>query len=175
MTALLNAQASDGDQDKKEDYFRCQIPEESSQGTIRAGRRKVSAQVQEASIDGFTVLVRSKDAKHLPMGASWALEFDSSLLEVTGQWFFNAPGGFVQIGLRRLRDLTPEPVYRAPLMSRFFSGKMSGSTTSAAGFGGFVIALFLALSLPGLGEQLGTADRIQGAVHWIYSEFTGLF
>lgn len=175
MTALLNAKANDGDQEKKVDYFRCQIPEEASKATIRVGRRKTCAQVQESSIDGFTVLVRDKDAKNLRIGEPWVLEFDGSRLEVTGQWFFNAPGGFIQIGLRRMRDLTPEPVFHTPFLSRFSSRKMSASATSAAGFGGFVIVLFLALSLPGLGEQLGTSGRIQGAVHWIYSEFTGMF
>ena len=175
MTALLNAQAVDGDQEKRDEYYRCQVPEELSKATITTGRRKTCAQVQESSIDGFTVLVRDKDAKHLPMGAPWVLDFDGSRLEVIGQWFFNAPGGFVQIGLRRLRDLTPEPVYRAPFFSRFSSSKMANSATSAAGFGGFVIALFLALALPGLGEQLGTSDRIQGTVTWIYKEICNLF
>jgi hypothetical protein len=175
MTALLNAQDQEGDQEKKDDYFRCQIPIESSKATISAGRRKTCVQVQEASIDGFTVLVRDKDAKNLRMGKPWVIEFDGSRLEVIGQWFFNAPGGFIQVGLRRMRDLTPEPVFRTPFFSRFSTAKMSGSATSAAGFGGFVIVLFLGLSMPGLGEQLGTSDRIQGAVKWICSEFTGLF
>jgi Na+/H+ antiporter NhaC len=52
---------------------------------------------------------------------------------------------------------------------------MTASATSSAGFGGFAIVLFLALSLPGLGEQLGTSDRIQNAVQWAYSEFGNLF
>jgi hypothetical protein len=109
MTATLNANANEGDQDKKVEYFRCQIPAECSGAVIHAGRRKTKTQVQEASIDGFTVLVRGKDAKKLRIGEPWVLEYDGSRLEVVGQWFFNAPGGFIQLGLRRLLSLSIVP------------------------------------------------------------------
>jgi hypothetical protein len=139
------------------------------------GKRKLQAQVQESSIDGFTVLIKAKDARKLRIGDPWILEFDESRLEVIGQWFFNSPGGFVQVGLRRLRDLTPEPVFKTPFWSRFSTSKASASVTSPAAFGGFTIVLFLALALPGLGEQIGSASHIQEAVHWLFAEVTGVF
>lgn len=159
----------------KSDFFRCQISEECSAAQLRAGKRKLPTQVQESSIDGFTVLIKSKDARKLRIGDPWILEYDDSRLEVIGQWFFNSPGGTVQVGLRRLRDLTPEPVFKTPFWSRFSTSKTSESVTSPAVFGGFAIVLFLALALPGLGEQLGSANHIQEAVQWLCGELTGLF
>ena len=156
--------------DKSADFFRCPIQDGSREAFLRASRRRCKVQVHETSIDGFTVLVSAKEARKLKVGETWVLEYDDTRFEVLGQWFFNSPDGRVQLGLRRLRDLTPIPTIRQSFFSRFGSGKTAASATSASGFGGFIIVLFLAMALPGLGEQLGTADRIQGTVQWIYLE-----
>ena len=168
MTAMLPEKPQDSE------HFHCLVAEEKRDAVLRGGRRRSKVQVHDTSIDGFTVTVSAKEARKLKVGEPWVLEYDGSRLEVLGQWFFNAPDGRVQLGLRRLRDLTPVPEIRQPFLSRFFAGKMSASATSPAGFGGFVIVLFLAMALPGLGEQLGTADRIQGAVQWLYTGFGSL-
>lgn len=157
-----------------DDFFRCPIQSEQSQAIILVGRKRANASVQETSIDGFTILISQKEASKLSVGKPWILEYDGTRTEVMAQWFFNSPDGKVQVGIRRMRDLTPVPTIRRSFGS-LFGGQLAASATSPAGFGGFVLVLFCAMALPGLGEQLGTADRIQGAVRWLYFESMGLF
>ncbi|MDA8743493.1 hypothetical protein N9N28_02565 [Rubripirellula amarantea] len=157
------------------DFFRCALDEAHSRGRITVGRKTATVQVQDTSIDGFTVLISKKEAGKLKVGQSWILEHDGTRFEVNAQWFFNAPDGTVQVGLRRLRDLTPPPKLQCASLWGRLGGGVSQSATSAAGFGGFVMVLFCAMALPGLGEQLGTAARIQGAVRWLFFEASSVF
>ncbi|MGB7326800.1 MAG: hypothetical protein WBD31_18130 [Rubripirellula sp.] len=153
-------------------FFRCPISSDRSKATIRVGRRKFAADVHETSIDGFTVLVSPKYSSKLKVGRPWILVYDGTRTEVHPQWMFNAPDGHVQIGLRRLRDLTRPPKVKRSLLSSIGGRKYDDPSYSAVGFGGFVLALFSLMALPGLGDRLGTSDRIQGTVRWIASELS---
>lgn len=157
--------------EKSADCFRCPVPSDQSRGTIRIGRRKIEASIQDASIEGFTVLIEPKHAKRLAVGVPWKLEYDGALLEIQAQWFFHAPDGRVQVGLRRIRDLTePERIGTWwPTTDNSRSAEDAGSSTLA--FAGFVLVLFVALALPGLGDRLGTAPKIGGAFDWVVDGF----
>ncbi|MFK8111005.1 MAG: hypothetical protein AB8B91_02320 [Rubripirellula sp.] len=160
----LPPQTSKQDQDG---FFRCPVQSENSKATICVGRRKSQASVQETSIDGFTVLVSPRDASKLSVGRTWVMEYEGTRTEVHPQWFFNAPDGHVQMGLRRLRDLTkPDPI-RSSLLTRFGGKRCEDPSYAAAIFGGFVLLLFSLMALPGLGDRLGTSDRIQDAFRWV--------
>lgn len=148
-------------------FFRCPVQSENSQALIRVGRRKSSAVVQETSIDGFTVLVSPRDASRLSVGRAWVLEYEGTKTEVHPQWFFNAPDGHVQMGLRRLRDLTKPAPIRSSLLTRYGGRRYEDPSYAAAVFGGFVLLLFSLMALPGLGDRLGTSDRIQDAFRWV--------
>lgn len=150
-------------------FFRCPMPKERSDATIRIGRRAIATQVQEASIDGFTVTILPKFSSRLKVGRPWVLEHDGTRIEVHPQWMFNAPDGHVQVGLRRLRDITRQQPIRKK-MSTARTRIHSDSSFSAVAFGGFVLAPFAMMALPGIGDRLGTSDRIEGAVRWIVSE-----
>lgn len=150
--------------------FRCPVQSDQSQAVIRVGRRRARATLQETSIDGFTVLVAPRDAWKLKVGRPWVLEYEGARIEIHPQWFFNAPDGHVQMGMRRLRDLTrPERIHRSWL-TRFGGRRYESPSYSAAAYGGFVLVLFMLLALPGLGDHLGTSDRIQGAFRWFVQE-----
>ena len=95
------------------------------------------------------------------------LEHDGARIEIHPQWFFNAPNGYVQVGLRRLRDLTPPEPIRNSLLARFGGRKYDDPSYSSIAFGGFVLFLFSLMALPGLGDSLGTASRIQSTVRWL--------
>lgn len=156
--------------DQNTSFFRCPIQNDQGQGQaiIRIGRRKAKATVQETSIDGFTVLVPPKDGGKLKVGRPWVLEYDGTRHEIHPQWFFNSPDGHVQMGLRRLRDLTePEPI-RNSWLARIGGRRYEDPSNAAVVFGGFVLFLFAMMASPGLGERLGTADRIQDTFHWAY-------
>ena len=149
------------------DFFRCPVQAEQSQGVIRVGRSRISTTVQETSIDGFTVLVEHHLASKLKVGRPWILEHEETRVEVHPQWFFNAPEGRAQIGLRRLRDLTRPMKERRSLLTRYGGGRYDDPSVSAAVYGGFVLFLFSLLALPGLGDRLGTATRIQNGFRWV--------
>ena len=148
-------------------FFRCPVQEEQSEAVIRVGRRKACASVQETSIDGFTVIVPPKYTSVLKVGRPWLMQYDGAKIEVHPEWFFNAPDGHVQMGLRRLRDLTPPEPIRRSLLLRYGGRRYEDPSFSAAIFGGFVLALFSLMAMPGLGDSLGTSDRIQSALKWI--------
>ena len=153
--------------EQEEEFFRCPVQSENSKAVIRVGRRKSQASVQETSIDGFTVLVSPRDASKLSVGRPWVLEHEGTRTEVHPQWFFNAPDGHVQMGLRRLRDLTTPPPIRSSLLTRLGGKRYDDPSYAAAAFGGFVLLLFSLMALPGLGDRLGTSDRIQDAFRWV--------
>lgn len=148
-------------------FFRCPVQADQSKAVIRVGRRKAIATVQETSIDGFTVLVPPKYSGVLKVGRVWLLDYQGARIEVHPQWFFSSPDGRVQMGLRRMRDLTPPEPIRRSLLLRYAGRRYEDPSYSAAVFGGFVLALFSLMALPGLGESLGTANRIQTAVMWL--------
>ncbi|WP_404309764.1 hypothetical protein [Neorhodopirellula lusitana] len=147
-----------------DEYFRCALPVENGSAQIRIGRRSLEAQVQEASIDGFTVLVQPSNAAKLSLGRPWILVHDESTLEVHAQWFFHAEDGNVQIGLRRLRDLTRPPMiggWMPSFVSRHRGVEASGGSLM---FVSAVLLAVLSLALPGIGDVLGTSGRIQQGI-----------
>jgi len=151
-------------------FQRFRVSEANSRAVVRDGRRKAHATVQETSIDGYTVLLSPKASSKLKVGRPWLLEHEGARIEVHPQWFFNSPDGQVQIGLRRLRDLTPPDPIRASLLTRIGGSRCEDPSVSAVAFGGFVLFLFCLMALPGLGDRLGTADRIQDGLHWLMNE-----
>lgn len=156
------------------DFYRFPVTHENNAAVIRIRRRRLSVQLQEASIDGFTVLVQPADARRLQLGAPWLLLHDGSTLEVQAQWFFQAADGQVQIGLRRLRDLTRPPVIGGWIPNLFGGPRTPNYSGGSLVFSGGLLALFVILTLPGLGDALGTSKRIQNALTAIYHEVRGL-
>jgi hypothetical protein len=90
-------------------FFRCPVQEEDSAASIIIRGKKIPAKLQDKSIDGFSVLIEPKHVRKLRVGPQWILKSGGEVTEVWAQWMFNAPDGRVQLGLRRLRDLTPQP------------------------------------------------------------------
>lgn len=154
-------------------FRRFRVSADNSICVIRVGRRKVRATMQETSIDGFTVLMSPRVSSKLKVGRPWLLMYDGAKIEVHPQWFFNAPDGQVQIGLRRLRDLTPPAPIRVSLLARLGGRQCADPSVSAVAFGGFVLVLFCLMALPGLGDRLGTSDRIQDGLNWIMGALGG--
>ncbi len=167
FTAQATMNTPEETSDQSMNFFRCPIQSGQGKAIIRIGYRKAKATVQETSIDGFTLLVPPKDASKLKVGRRWVLEYDGTRHEIHPQWFFNSPDGHVQMGLRRIRDLTePEPI-RNSWLTRYGGKRYENPNNAAVIFGGFVLFLFAMMASPGLGERLGTAARIEHTVHWM--------
>ena len=156
-------------------FFRCPIVNGRSEATIRIGLKKANATVQETSIDGYTIVVSPKYSSRLKVGKPWILEHDGTKTEVHPLWFFNTPDGNIQLGLRRLRDLTPPDKDSRSLLIRFGGSRFHDPSFSAVAYGGIVLSLICLLALPGWGEHMGTSDRLQDAFHWIMDGLDSTF
>lgn len=150
-------------------YFKCPIDADQSLGVIKSGRLSFDVSVQDASIDGFTALTDPDDAERLNVGTPVVFLYKGARLECQLEWLLQSPHGDVKLRLRRLRDLT-EPEKIGSWWPSFSSNQSSGDTgQSTLAFAGFAIVLFLAMAMPGLGDKLGTSERISSAIKWIVS------
>jgi hypothetical protein len=153
------------DESETTGFFRCPVQPEQANAYLKIGLQKVPVTLCETSIDGFTITIAGRHSRRVRLGARSRIKTRSEYAEVHVEWLFHAPGGGIQIGLRRLRDLTPsEEPRRAVVMGRDMRSHGNAMGSSELVFAGLVIFLFLALSMPGLGDSLGTAPRIRGAV-----------
>lgn len=155
------------DHDSPQTFFRCPVQAEMSQATLIVGRRKVPATLQETSIEGFTVTVCPRQSQRLRIGRAWVLRSLNDCCEVHAEWFYNAPDGGIQIGLRRVRDLL-RPERPSGWLSFGQAGRKSSSGKgSEVAFAGAIVFLFVVLCLPGVGDKLGTAPRLQAALQLV--------
>jgi len=155
--------SSNTDRDPDQGCFQCPVPPDQSAATLRCGCRQVAVTVAEASIDGFTVLVDAKLIGRLRFDRSWMLKHFDASFEVAPQWLYNEQNGAAQIGLRRMRDWSKP--HRRSANSRFRRRFESGDDSNASlAFAGIALIVFVALALPGIGDSLGTAPRINSAI-----------
>lgn len=145
-------------------FFRCPVPIEKSAATLRFSGTKIPVELHEASIDGFAVLVRPQHVSKLRLGPRWVLQSASERSEVWPQWLYCAPDGHVQVGLRRLQDLTPPPKISWRPTWRRLRHRDSDPTLL---FAAIILVIVLAISLPGLGDRLGSAVWIEQTLHEI--------
>lgn len=147
-------------------FFRCPVSPEMADGWLRVRRRQLRVQICEASIDGFTVVVAAPDATKLRLGQPWTLRHDGAVLEVHAQWLFHAPDGNVQVGLRRLRDLTP-----IPTISRWSWMGLRGSRCGIDSTHGIMIASVAIFGVVGIllmGRHTQLPERVASGLHqWL--------
>jgi len=163
----MSADAERSTAETSPDFFRCPVQAEQSRALVTMGRRRFRVTVQDASIEGFTVLVEPKYAKRINVGIPWILEHEGAKLEIKPQWFFQAPEGHIQVGLRMLRDLTePEKIGTWwPRVDTSRAIEDAGHSTLA--FAGFALVLIVTMAMPGLGDKLGTSKRINATFEWV--------
>ena len=149
-------------------HFRCPVMGEKGKATLRVGHTKIKATVVEASVSGYTITVKAKYAKKLARSKrDWLISYDETQVIVRAQWVSDPQDGLVRIGLHQVKDLTkPEKLKGYSLWTRL-KPSFGDSDTAVVAYGGFVLFLFAALSMPGLGESLGTSNRIQNTVRWV--------
>jgi len=155
--------------DANRGFFRCPVQVEDSAALISIRGKRFPVLLQDKSIDGFSVLVERRHSQRLRLGPQWILESNDERTEVLAQWMFNAPDGSIQIGLRRLRDLTMQP---KPALFPTFRVRGKHQTQPDLAIAGIGIVIILALSLPGIGTRLGTAGWIQNGLVTLYDVVT---
>ena len=165
--SMLSTGSNPIDESSGQPYYRCAVPDELSRGCLHVGWKKAIASIQETSIDGFTILVPSRFRKALRSKRRWTLEFQSAFFEVAPEWYCETKDGRVQIGLCRLSDLTKPEAIRRPKVAWHQRAGMHDSGYASSIFWGLLLAAFMVLALPGVGDQLGTAPIIQSSFEWI--------
>lgn len=145
-------------------FFRCPVQSDCAAATLRVAGKRVPVKLQEQSIDGFTVTVDAATAEKLRFGKPWVLITKDDRVEVHPEWIFHAPNGDIQMALRRMKDLneiaTPSSRWN-PFAKRIGSRQCGQGATSEIAFAGVLVFVFAVLSLPGLGDAVGTAPHIQ--------------
>lgn len=76
--------------------------------TLVIAGNELAVVVPEQTQYGFTAIGTAKVAEGLRLGAVWVLKLEGKRFEVFPQWIHCAADGRVQIGLRRMLELTPE-------------------------------------------------------------------
>lgn len=150
--------------EQEQPYFRCPIPAESQAAKLRVSGKKYRVRVEESSIDGFTVSLPESLLRKIKLGTTVVLHYDGMVLEMFVHAYANGEIATQQVVLHRLRDLTPKPRI-GTWVPAFLRRRMhSEATHTELMYVGFVMVLFLLVALPGVGDQLGTADRIQNGL-----------
>ncbi len=152
--------------DDNRSFFRCPVNVEKGSATLRVGRTKIQATVIDASIGGYTITLDAKYAKMLAKSRrDWLIIYDETKVRVRGESVSKPENGVVRVGLLQIEDLTKPEKISTSLWNRF--KPTTDSSTAAVAYGGFVLLLFAAMALPGLGDQLGTSHRIQNTFRWL--------
>lgn len=148
------------------EFYRCAVPEEKQSAKLSTGMSTIKVRVIEKSINGCTMLVKKKYARKLRGKGPFTLHFDQTKVEVAELNISDAPTkGYVQVGAVNAKDMTPPE----KIKSSWWPSRSQQPDNAQIVFAGFVLILFCAMAMPGLGEKLGTSDRIQNAFRWFVS------
>jgi hypothetical protein len=149
-------------------YYRCPIESDQSAAKLKLGWGTVRASVLEKSINGYSLLVKLRYGKKMRLGKRLTMQFDGTTVEVQVQRVSPAEQkGYSNIGLSLTKDLTKPESVKSSWWPSLRPSQKGGEGTAQIAFAGFVLVLFCAMAMPGLGDKLGTSDRIQDAFKWV--------
>ncbi|GAB5405089.1 MAG: hypothetical protein Aurels2KO_33200 [Aureliella sp.] len=159
---------------KRRSAFRCAVAPEYSKGVLIVGRRKFAINVLDTSRDGYTLRCTAKIAEKFSAGSKARLVFRGETWEIARKSLYNESNDVVHLGCTRIRDLTRTKEPRASIFAALVPQNALSSDPALLMF--LLIAFMVAcVSLPGLGNQLGTAPRIQKGINTIVKEVRELF
>lgn len=142
--------------------FRCCIASENSAGRLKIAGFWYSACVLDMSRTGYRVRLANSVAKKLRGRRVPVLDFAGEQWEVDVKSRFSNGNEYTELGLARRKELTR---YKLPSSWSFVVPNCLNANSDPA-FLGFLVLAFLVvvLSLPGIGDTLGTAPKVRHAV-----------
>lgn len=145
--------------------YRCKVFGDSA-ATLTVGRKLMKVHVREKSGNGFTLGITPKQAKKINAGSQYTLQYDDRRMDVIAESYAETVQGEARLQVGTIREFEPKEswAFRFPFMKGTRILSYDCGIDSAAAYGGFVLVLFCVMSLPGIGEQLGTASRIEWAL-----------
>ncbi len=145
--------------------FRCCIPAENSAGKLRVDGKQYDVNVLDTSRNGFCIKVSNKVAAKVREKSAIVLSYNGELWEVALKSRYSECGGFTNLGISRIREISKIKPPRSWGISIVPSPGLHNDPTFLA----FLIFAFLVatICLPGVGDNLGTAPKVQKAVRSI--------
>lgn len=146
--------------------YRCKVVGDAS-ASLWLGRKKLSLAVREKSGSGFTLGIDPKKAKRLKCGRTYELRYDERRLAVRAEAFVDSMEGEARLRVITMKEFEPKErwAFRLPFTRGAKVALHESALNSTAAYGGFVLVLFCVMALPGLGDTLGTAPRINSAIN----------
>lgn len=142
--------------------FRCTIPPENAAARLKVGSKWHDVAIQDASRSGYTVQVPQRVAKKIKDNARYVLKYRGEEWEIERQSSFSDSDEHVNVGFSRIRELTKLTEPKSSIWS--FVPQVSSQTDPTFLFFLMLAFLIACLSLPGVGDGLGTAPKIQKGV-----------
>lgn len=138
--------------------YRCAVAPEHSSAKLLIGRKTFQVTVLETSRNGFGVRVDNALAKKLREGKSYELSFSKEKWKVTKESHYS-DGDWTVVGFHREKELTKVKVPTGG----WFPFLRSNQTQTDPSFLMYLMLafLFVCIAMPGMGDSLGTAPRIQ--------------
>ena len=142
--------------------FRCTVPPENSAAKLKIRNKWLDVAVLDTSRSGFSARVGSSIAKKLKPGQKYELKFNGEHWRVEQESNFSDAGGDSTIGFSRIEELTKMRMPSTPLTA--YVSKTSAQTDPTFLFFIMIVFLIACLSLPGVGDNLGTAPKVRDGV-----------
>lgn len=142
--------------------YRCCIAAENSAGKLKIGLRTFDVCVTNTSRTGFGIRMPTHVAKKLSSKRRLLLLYAGETWEVGVQSRYSDDSQFTNLGLIRGRELT-----KLQVPGSWWGGMFSRSSAPAdPTFLAFLVLAFLiaVISLPGIGDSLGTAPKVRKAL-----------
>lgn len=142
--------------------FRCAIPPENSSAQLKIGKKCYQVSVLDTSRTGFTVVAPNRVAKKLKEKAVYQLSFSGEKWEVGKRSSYRENDRDVHVGFHRIRELTK----LKPPKSSLWDYAPKFDSNADPSFLMFLIVVFViaCVSLPGIGDGLGTAPKVRDGV-----------
>ena len=159
-------------EDARTAAFRCAITPDNSSATIKVGRRRISVSLVEVSRVGFTVRMPLKVARRISTSKTYLLTLKSEIWEVQKE-ADRIQGDASDVRFVRVRERTKIKLPKnhfGYLIPRF------DPRTDPELLLFLMLAFITAIvSLPGIGDNLGTAPRVRKGVQTIWHEVGRVF
>lgn len=153
--------------------FRCVIPVECSAAKLKLGNKFTQVRVLDTSRVGFTTQLPKQLAAKVRPNKSCELHFAGERWEVEVESRYANEDGTTNVGFRRIQELTK---IKSPGQSWLsYAPRISAQTDPTFLFFLMLLFLFACLSLPGVGDQLGTASKVRFGVHTMVDMAKGIF
>jgi hypothetical protein len=145
--------------------------------TLAIGGRRIKLHVRETSGRGFTLGTKKRNAKKLKSGKRGDLYYDGRRYLVQTEQTLGEVGDEARFFVGVIREYEPKEswAFRLPFTRGRKIISHESAANSGAVYGGFVLFLFCALALPGLGDRLGTAPRIESALRILSNNVTDVW